>query len=160
MTSSPPALALPGQDQQARRQLRQRAFVNSFIYFSTIPVVLSALLAGWVRHAREFPRPAVDTPSPGSAAQFIPPQVHRQPPGTYTFRQHLARVLPVVVVPALLYAVYALVMRALRWADSRDAARVKKLLENQRKMVKELKVRRCCGKSTRSSCETDGATSV
>ncbi|KAF8073061.1 hypothetical protein HT031_000722 [Scenedesmus sp. PABB004] len=66
-------------------------------------------------------------------------QVQQQPPGTFTYQQHFARVGGALALPAAAGALHWLAALALGVLQRRDAARVKRLEGMKRSMVKELK---------------------
>ena len=80
-------------------------------------------------------------------------QVVRQPPGTYTAREHSARVAPLFLEPLLAWAAHALAGTALHMAARRDAARLGRLQSNLRKMVAELKA--CAMRSALRHCSCE-----
>lgn len=97
--------------QQRRQQSRNR--VNFFFFsFSAVLMAFAAAQAAWV---------------------------HRQPPGTFSTEQHVARVSPVVIVPLMVYIGHWVVSFFFNWSESRGTSKLKKLAETKRKMVKQLK---------------------
>jgi hypothetical protein len=71
-----------------------------------------------------------------------PSQVQRQPPGYYSYQQHLHRVGGAMALPAIAFAVQWLLVLLLGFVESRDSKKLKSLEAAKRSMIKELKV--CC----------------
>lgn len=85
--------------------------------------------------------PVTIHPSPQHTPLCTPHlQVHRQPPGTYTWPQHVARVAPVVVLPLLLWLLHMLLGALATLSDRWDQAKLGKMTNVKRKMIKDLKV--------------------
>ena len=69
--------------------------------------------------------------------------MQHQPPGTFSFLEHVSRSAASLVAPLLLYVVYWFLLFVLGFAERRDAKQLKKLADAKKKMIKELKVLAC-----------------
>lgn len=72
-------------------------------------------------------------------AAAIAAQVHRQPPGTFTAREHFIRVSPVLLVPVAFGIFYFLAQYLCSWKDAAQSKKTQRLVDIKRKLIKELR---------------------
>eukprot|EP00775_Hariotina_reticulata_P010382 gene10382-10540_t len=73
-----------------------------------------------------------------SGAQFWP-WVQQQPQGTFTYQEHFNRVSGAMLLPAVAYSLYWVMLFILKAGDKRDAKKLRALHAAKRSMIKELK---------------------